>query len=100
MWPTRRSCSAPVACCRSSRQWRQRRAGASRSVRRHNLFTRLLAAALALARAGCTTIVGQFVLPKEGVREASNAVNRQKGVAFNPSDGIALVADVYRPRTE
>ena len=67
---------------------------------RHNLFTRLLAAALALASTGCTTIVGQFVLPKEGVREASNAVARQKGVAFNTSDGIALVADVYRPRTQ
>ncbi len=65
-----------------------------------SLFAWLLAAVLAVASAGCTTVVGQFFLPKEGVREAGYAVERQKGVAFDTSDGIALVADLYRPRTQ
>jgi putative CocE/NonD family hydrolase len=58
-----------------------------------------LAAAAALAASGCTLVVGHFVLPKDGVREAHYAVDRQKNVGFKTSDGVALVADIYRPRT-
>ena len=58
-----------------------------------------LAAALALASTGCTIVVADFFLPKEGVREAVYPVERQKSVGFETSDGVSLVADVYRPRT-
>jgi putative CocE/NonD family hydrolase len=63
-------------------------------------FLSLLCGALAFASAGCTTVVGHFFLPKEGVREAQYAVDREKGVAFKTADGVALVADLYRPRTQ
>jgi hypothetical protein len=54
---------------------------------------------LAFASAGCTSVVGHFFLPKEGVREAVYPVERQKSVGFETRDGVSLVADVYRPRT-
>jgi putative CocE/NonD family hydrolase len=68
-------------------------------VSRLSRFAWPLAAALALASTGCTIVVADFFLPKEGVREAVYPVERQKSVGFETSDGVSLVADVYRPRT-
>jgi putative CocE/NonD family hydrolase len=50
------------------------------------------------AIAGCTVVVGHFVLPSEGVREKQYAVDEYRSVAFQTSDGVALVSDIYRPR--
>ena len=51
-----------------------------------------------VAIAGCRQVVGHFLLPKEGVRDAEYDVEAQQGVAFKTSDGVALAADIYRPR--
>jgi putative CocE/NonD family hydrolase len=57
-----------------------------------------LAAALALL-AGCSAVVGHFVLPREGIREAKYRVEVEKDAGFVTSDGVRLAADIYRPRT-
>ena len=47
--------------------------------------------------AGCQTLIARFVLPREGIREVQHGVVIQRGVTMTTSDGVALVADVYRP---
>lgn len=59
-----------------------------------------LAAALValLTLGGCATVVGYFILPREGIREVQYEVDVEHGVSFNTSDGVSLVSDIYRPR--
>jgi uncharacterized protein len=59
-----------------------------------------VAAFAAIAIGGCSTLLGHFLLPREGIREAQYAVDVDKEVAFKTLDGITLVSEVYRPRTQ
>ena len=56
----------------------------------------LLLGACVAAQSGCKTVAGRFVLPRENVRPAEHQVLRQDA-SFQTSDGIILVAQVYRP---
>jgi putative CocE/NonD family hydrolase len=68
-------------------------------VSRRKAFGQLAAAVGLCAMAGCNLVVGQFVLPSEGVRPKQYAVDEYRNVAFQTSDGVSLVSDIYRPRT-
>jgi len=59
---------------------------------------RTLPAALLLlaALSGCAVFIGHFVLPEERTRPAAYDVMKSEE-SFRTSDGILLVADVYRP---
>lgn len=48
---------------------------------------------------GCKTIVGALVLPKEGIRSPEYRVVRDPDAAVVTSDGVQLVANIYRPVT-
>ena len=48
----------------------------------------------------CTTFASYQILPREGIRPAQYSVDIERGVTFDTSDGVALVADIYRPRTK
>jgi uncharacterized protein len=63
-------------------------------------YARWLAVAVlgVVALAGCRAVVGYFLLPKEGIRDAEYSVAVQQDVTFKTSDGVTLVADIYRPR--
>lgn len=52
-----------------------------------------------LLLAGCQSVVGALVLPKEGVRESEYRVQIDRDAVMTTSDGVRLVADVYRPET-
>ena len=65
------------------------------------MATRLLVA-LALLGAllsGCQSIVGSLVLPKEGIRAGEYRVLRDQDAVMTTSDGVNLVANIYRPDT-
>src|SRR3954465_5764871 len=53
----------------------------------------------ALALGGCDVLIAYFVLPREGIRPAQYAVDTERDVTMHTSDGVALAADVHRPRT-
>ena len=81
-------------------RWRLARhlAGVFRSVKpgsRLPWFASGIVALLTLV--GCSTIVGYFILPREGVREKQYAVDVHRNIAFQTSDGVLLVSDIYRP---
>jgi uncharacterized protein len=60
---------------------------------------RIAAVAFVLAcLAGCQSIIARFILPHEGIREPQYAV-RVERASFVTSDGVPLVADIYRPET-
>jgi len=64
-------------------------------------FVRVLAAlAASLAISGCQTLASQLILPKEGLREREYSVRIERDLTVTTSDAVALVADVYRPRTD
>ena len=46
---------------------------------------------------GCEAIVRHFVLPRQGIRPAEFAVSVERDVSMTTSDGVRLLADVYRP---
>lgn len=52
---------------------------------------------LTASLSGCQTIVGALVLPKEGVRTAEYPVLPTETAHMTTSDGVTLVAQVYRP---
>ena len=54
---------------------------------------------LGLMLSGCQSIVGSFVLPKEGIRDGEYPVARDRDAIMTTSDGIKLVANLYRPVT-
>ena len=53
-----------------------------------------------LAMGGCQLIVSRSILPNENVRKADYAVRIERSVALTASDGVLLVADLYKPDTE
>ncbi len=53
-----------------------------------------------LALNGCQTLVTRLFLPKDGIRSQEYGVQIDRDVAFRTSDGVNLVADVYRPRAD
>jgi putative CocE/NonD family hydrolase len=59
------------------------------------LFASGIVALLTLV--GCNIIVGHFILPREGIREKQYAVDVHRNIAFQTSDGVLLVSDIYRP---
>ena len=59
---------------------------------------RLLIIAAALAISGCQLIAGRAILPK-GARSPEYKVRVEQGVALAASDGVMLVADIYKPET-
>lgn len=50
-----------------------------------------------LLLSGCQSIVGAFMLPKEGVRNSQYRVQIDRDAVMTTSDGVNLVANVYRP---
>lgn len=62
---------------------------------------RALAAAIMLGvTAESDAFISNLFLPREGIRPATHKVRIEHDVAFTTSDGVQLVADVYRPVTE
>jgi uncharacterized protein len=60
-----------------------------------------LAALLALAAmSGCQLIVSRAILPVDNVRKADYAVRIERSVPLTASDGVLLVADLYKPDTK
>jgi uncharacterized protein len=55
----------------------------------------LLAAAVSMS--GCQPFIARFVLPREGIRDATFDVRITRDLAMQTSDGVGLVADLYRP---
>ena len=53
--------------------------------------------AVAWAYAARYQLAGWVFLPYDGIRPAEYRVCAEHGVAMTTSDGVALVADVYRP---
>lgn len=58
----------------------------------------LLGPCAALILSGCQMIVAKAILPLENTRPAQHGVRIERDLTVITSDGIALVADVYRPR--
>ena len=54
---------------------------------------------LGVLLSGCQSIVGSLVLPEEGIRAGEYPVLRDEDVVMTTSDGIKLVANIYRPDT-
>jgi putative CocE/NonD family hydrolase len=52
---------------------------------------------LVLVLSGCQSIVGSLVLPKEGIRNSEYSVTRDRDAVMTTSDGVNLVANIYRP---
>jgi putative CocE/NonD family hydrolase len=46
---------------------------------------------------GCQAIASYFVLPRQGIRPAEYAVHVERNVTMTTSDGVRLLAEVYRP---
>lgn len=65
-----------------------------------SLVRPLLAALLASLLCGCQALIAQFILPKEGIREAEFEVRAERDAGFTTSDGVSLIADVYHPVTK
>jgi len=64
-------------------------------------LVRLLAVGSALlGMSGCQTLISSLILPREGIRESQYSVRVERDLAMRTSDGIALVADLYRPQTD
>ncbi|MES2354963.1 MAG: CocE/NonD family hydrolase [Pseudomonadota bacterium] len=57
------------------------------------LFTLVVMMVLA---SGCELWVSRFVLPNDNVRVSQYKVDIERGVAFQTTDGVTLVADIYR----
>lgn len=57
----------------------------------------IVVAVLGLMLAGCQSIVGALVLPKEGIRPSEYRVQTKRDAAITTSDGVHLVANIYRP---
>jgi uncharacterized protein len=63
-------------------------------------FLLSVAAFIALsAMSGCGLIAARSILPNENVRKAVYTVRIERGVALTASDGVSLVADLYKPET-
>jgi uncharacterized protein len=60
----------------------------------------LLALFVALAAGGCDMLIAHFMLPREGIRPAQFGVAVERDLAMTTSDGVTLVADIYRPRKD
>jgi uncharacterized protein len=58
-----------------------------------------VAAALA-ALSGCQLIAARAILPRENVRPPDYGVRIERNVPLTASDGVVLVADIYKPDTE
>jgi putative CocE/NonD family hydrolase len=69
------------------------------SVSRHVIRV-LLPAFAPFLLTGCQPLVSQFLLPKEGIREAQYPVHIDRETTLKTADGVALVADIYRPEIE
>lgn len=54
---------------------------------------------LGLLLSGCQSIVGALVLPQEGIRASEYRVQTDRDAVMTTSDGVNLVANVYRPET-
>ena len=54
---------------------------------------------LALAVGGCDILIAHFMLPREGIRPTQYGVTVERDLVMTTSDGIRLVADIYRPKT-
>lgn len=52
------------------------------------------------ALCGCQTFVNYKFLPREGVRPAEYAVSVDRDVSIITSDGVELLASVYRPKVD
>jgi uncharacterized protein len=50
-----------------------------------------------LALNGCQLLVSRAILPRDGVRKPEFAVRIERGVSLTASDGVILVADIYKP---
>ncbi|MEQ1662487.1 MAG: CocE/NonD family hydrolase [Thiobacillus sp.] len=50
-----------------------------------------------LTLSGCQSLVSSFVLPKEGIRVSEYPVSRDHDAVMTTSDGVNLVANIYRP---
>jgi putative CocE/NonD family hydrolase len=55
---------------------------------------------ISLCTSGCQLFVSALVLPKEGIRPATNGVRIERDLAMTTSDGVKLVADVYHPQVD
>jgi uncharacterized protein len=64
-------------------------------TRRNNLA----ALAFLAVASGCATVAGHFVLPRDGVRAADHSIEVEEAVGFTTSDGVLLMANVFRPRS-
>jgi uncharacterized protein len=62
------------------------------------LLSRLFIVAVALALGGCQCIAARAILPVKA-RAPDYKVRVERSVAFAASDGVMLVADIYRPTT-
>jgi uncharacterized protein len=49
---------------------------------------------------GCQILVARTVLPRAGIRPSEYRVRIERDVTMKTSDSVALVADVYHPRTD
>ncbi len=56
--------------------------------------------AVAMTLGGCQTLIERVALPGEHVRQPMYAVGIERDVAIRAEDGVALVADIYRPQTD
>ncbi len=65
------------------------------------MAARLLAALALLGPllASCQSIVGSLILPKEDIRDGEYRVLQDQDAVMTTSDGVKLVANVYRPDT-
>jgi putative CocE/NonD family hydrolase len=52
-----------------------------------------------LSVGGCDVLIAHYILPTEGIRPAQFSVTTERDVAMTTSDGVRLVSDIYRPKT-
>jgi uncharacterized protein len=67
---------------------------------RQKLCLGMAATTLLFAMSGCQLIVSRSILPVENVRKADYAVRIERSVPLVASDGVLLVADLYKPDTK
>jgi putative CocE/NonD family hydrolase len=68
-----------------------------RKQRHGGIYPALIAS---LVLGGCDILIAHFILPREGIRPAQYGVQVQRDVTMTTTDSVALVADIYRPKTD
>jgi putative CocE/NonD family hydrolase len=64
-----------------------------------SIFLKLVIAAAGVAMAGCQWIAARAILPREDVRKADYQARIERNIPLTTSDGVVLVADLYKPDT-